>query len=427
MKRFIAFLLILPLQVFSQDLDTSVINRCLKSIVLIEAYNSIGTQGRGTGFFVGKDKIVTNWHVVNRLASNLKFKRYGSKLWYEITDYYKIDTVLRNDFIILKSPYKSNDSIEANNLKPYLGQKVFAIGHPIGRYEFSISQPGIISGLDRPSVFGAEAIKGIQVTTNISQGNSGGPLLDFKGKALGVMTQTNPEGQNLNFAVPLTKLNLRTPDSPKSVRSFIDQDHKVLMEFNKSDMPLLSITGRNKNVISNNYLHIDSLLFCKIEYQSFSNLPINNARIVVNVKIRKDSVTVIAKLISNKPVLTSPEYELTRYLGYQDTLLLRDSVTLRFYEWDDETQIKIDKLNPTHSLSSIRWFKNIPDFNSVESPLLDFQTGYELFTKTGLFIGDIAPAYSWSDSDVMYDMDKNFNNHGTIYFSMAFSKGSVKQ
>src|SRR5262249_42278878 len=46
----------------------------------------------------------------------------------------------------------------------------------------------------------------IQTTAPISPGSSGGPLLDANGRVLGVTTRSRVDGQNLNFAVPASRL-----------------------------------------------------------------------------------------------------------------------------------------------------------------------------------------------------------------------------
>ena len=46
----------------------------------------------------------------------------------------------------------------------------------------------------------------IQTSAPISPGNSGGPLLNENAEAIGIMTLTILEGQNLNFAIPINEI-----------------------------------------------------------------------------------------------------------------------------------------------------------------------------------------------------------------------------
>jgi len=89
------------------------------------------------------------------------------------------------------------------------GEQIFAIGNPEG-LEKTISQ-GIVSGLrthDDRSL--------LQITSPISHGSSGGPILDAKGQVVGVAVGLMEDGQNLNFAVPVryVQLLLDAPMSP---------------------------------------------------------------------------------------------------------------------------------------------------------------------------------------------------------------------
>lgn len=75
-----------------------------------------------------------------------------------------------------------------------------AIGNPLG-LESSVSE-GIVSGIRRVS----EDFELYQITAPLSPGNSGGPVLDAKGDVIGIATSTLENGQNLNFAVPISSI-----------------------------------------------------------------------------------------------------------------------------------------------------------------------------------------------------------------------------
>ena len=77
-----------------------------------------------------------------------------------------------------------------------VGQVVYTIGSPQG-YDFSFSN-GLISGLRN-----YDGNKWLQFTAPISSGNSGGPLLNKEGQAIGVISWQAAKGQNLNFALAI--------------------------------------------------------------------------------------------------------------------------------------------------------------------------------------------------------------------------------
>jgi tetratricopeptide (TPR) repeat protein len=76
------------------------------------------------------------------------------------------------------------------------------VGHPEG-LEYTTSE-GIVSAI-------REVGDGhflVQTTTPISPGSSGGPLLDSRGRVVGITTLYLSQGQNLNFAVPSESIQL---------------------------------------------------------------------------------------------------------------------------------------------------------------------------------------------------------------------------
>jgi len=84
--------------------------------------------------------------------------------------------------------------ISQESAKP--GEQVYTIGNPEG-LEKTISE-GIVSG-----VRNQEGQDLIQITSPISHGSSGGPVLNGKGEVIGVAVGMLEDGQNLNFAVPV--------------------------------------------------------------------------------------------------------------------------------------------------------------------------------------------------------------------------------
>lgn len=74
------------------------------------------------------------------------------------------------------------------------GQKVVAIGSPEGL--FNTVSDGIISGFR--TINGVDMI---QFTAPISNGSSGGAILNMYGEVIGISTSGFDEGQNINFAV----------------------------------------------------------------------------------------------------------------------------------------------------------------------------------------------------------------------------------
>jgi S1-C subfamily serine protease len=100
----------------------------------------------------------------------------------------------------------------SNNLR--VGQKVFAIGNPFG-LERTMTV-GIISSLNRslPSRNSRMMKSIIQIDAALNQGNSGGPLLDSRGRLIGMNTaiaSRTGENTGVGFAIPVNNIQRVVP------------------------------------------------------------------------------------------------------------------------------------------------------------------------------------------------------------------------
>ena len=90
-----------------------------------------------------------------------------------------------------------------------VGDWAIAIGNPFGRLEGSVTV-GVISAKGRSAlsiVGGTPALQDfIQTDASINFGNSGGPLVDIEGEAVGMNTAINPLGQGIGFAIPINMI-----------------------------------------------------------------------------------------------------------------------------------------------------------------------------------------------------------------------------
>lgn len=161
----------------------------------------------GSGFIISEDGlIVTNKHVVADTEAQYQVLTNDDKK-YEAVKIYRDQL---NDLAIIKIDVKGLQPLNlgnSSNLK--LGQFVIAIGTPLGEFKNTVTQ-GIISGLGRGITAGSpfesyvERLDNvIQTDAAISPGNSGGPLINLKGEAIGVNTAISQEGQNIGFAIPI--------------------------------------------------------------------------------------------------------------------------------------------------------------------------------------------------------------------------------
>jgi len=158
----------------------------------------------GSGFIIDRQgRILTNNHVVRdasditvRLSDKRKFKAkvVGSD---PSTDVAVIQIQNGGDLPVL--PLGDSDEIR-------IGDWAVAIGNALGELDGSLTV-GVVSGKGRSDlaiVGGAPAYQNfIQTDASINFGNSGGPLLNIRGEAIGINTAINPSGQGIGFAIPI--------------------------------------------------------------------------------------------------------------------------------------------------------------------------------------------------------------------------------
>ena len=178
-------------------------DRAAKSVVEIAASGGAG-RAQGSGFVYDRDgHIVTNQHVVAGASSISVSFWNGVELDAEL-----VGTDPSTDLAVLRvsapsgllSPVRLADSSAVD-----VGDPVLAMGSPFG-LEGTITS-GIVSALHRemtaPNNF--TIIDTIQTDAAINHGNSGGPLLDHKGRVVGVNAQIESESggsDGVGFAIP---------------------------------------------------------------------------------------------------------------------------------------------------------------------------------------------------------------------------------
>jgi S1-C subfamily serine protease len=170
-----------------------------------------GQTGLGSGFVIsGNGEIATNAHVVT--SGEGAAIRKADQVFVHFKDDNQVPAK-----IIGFDPFSDVALLKVDpaglTLRPLplgsagdltVGSPVAAIGSPFGEDQ-SLSV-GVISALDRSieSLTGFATVGAIQTDAAINHGNSGGPLLDARGRVLGINAQiqtTSGEGSGVGFAV----------------------------------------------------------------------------------------------------------------------------------------------------------------------------------------------------------------------------------
>jgi V8-like Glu-specific endopeptidase len=166
------------------------VDHVMPAVVLIET-----SGGRGSGFFVSRDTLITNVHVVEN-DSYVTLRRIDGS-----TVNARVDSKAPAfDIAILKVAQPSATQVvipmgTANSLKT--GQEIIVIGSALGTLQNTVSR-GIVSGL---RTAGGATLVQTDAATN--PGNSGGPMLDRTGTVIGITTMGYKNAQGLNFGVAI--------------------------------------------------------------------------------------------------------------------------------------------------------------------------------------------------------------------------------
>jgi putative serine protease PepD len=189
----------------------------------------------GSGFVIDKaGHIVTNFHVVDGASSievsfsdndHLKAKVVGTD---PSTDLAVLQVDAHSRALV---PLRLGDSDTVQ-----VGDPVVAIGNPLGE-DRSITS-GIVSALQR-RIFapnGYPIDKVIQTDAALNHGNSGGPLIDSRGRVIGVNSQIQTTGSSdgnigIGFAIPINTVKqvaAELIDRGKVEHAFLGIDAKPL-------------------------------------------------------------------------------------------------------------------------------------------------------------------------------------------------------
>lgn len=158
------------------------------SIVHIVGGN-FSTAGIGTGFFVDRDKIVTNIHVVSVPGLHTA-KLINSETVWRIEEIAAFD--LKNDLVVLKIADEGTPLPLGNSDRVQIGESVYAVGFPDN---YKVTE-GTIHSIQKNN-------KWFRMTADISPGNSGGPILNSVGEVIGVATAVY---DSYSYAIPSNRI-----------------------------------------------------------------------------------------------------------------------------------------------------------------------------------------------------------------------------
>jgi serine protease Do len=204
-----------------------VVDRALPAVVFIDVTKKVGGDGgdgsdefmrrffgqpmprqqrvpsSGSGFIIDdQGRILTNNHVV-RDAESIKVTLNDGRTFKATT----VGTDPATDVAVIKIEGSKLPVLPLGDSdKLRIGDWAIAIGNPLGDLRGSVTV-GIISAQGRSNlnIFGGtpDYQDFIQTDASINFGNSGGPLCNIRGEAIGINTAINTSGQGIGFAIPI--------------------------------------------------------------------------------------------------------------------------------------------------------------------------------------------------------------------------------
>lgn len=189
----------------AQDL-ADVLDKVRPAVVNIEATSREG-KAAGTGFVVREDGVIlTAAHVVKD-ARRIRV-RFSDGRTLTVEKVIQEDDDM--DFAVLQiggeAKFATIPLGDSDKLRQ--GERVISLGNPLGMFDFTASE-GIVSALRNAKMRAVTPDSSptyVQTTAAISRGNSGGPIFNFKGEAVGIAVFKAKDGENLNFALAINQV-----------------------------------------------------------------------------------------------------------------------------------------------------------------------------------------------------------------------------
>ena len=172
-------------------------DRALNSTVFIET-----DVGRGSGFFVGADRVATCYHIIAGASSGQVKAKHK---YFDIVRVIKYDSNRNLAILRVKEGRISRSLVEESPSRIPFGQKisgedVYIIGYPSGKGLYSKS--GKVSG--GASICGAHEFN---ITAEIIPGSNGGPILNINAEVIGIAIRGTPHNSavHINYLDHLSK------------------------------------------------------------------------------------------------------------------------------------------------------------------------------------------------------------------------------
>ena len=192
---------------FSREI-ADLTGRVLRATVAVSGSTSDGGSS-GSGFFLDtRGHIVTNHHVISDVQPPITVTLHGGAK--ALAGVVGVDKIA--DIAVLTLDGKWPHALPLRRSRVRTGEMCLAVGNPLGRYPESVTI-GVVSGLARTASAGPGRphYDLLQTDCDIHEGNSGGPLVDVRGRVIGITTLLDTESPYIGLAIPAETVRLIVP------------------------------------------------------------------------------------------------------------------------------------------------------------------------------------------------------------------------
>lgn len=164
-----------------------------------------GGYSAGTGFFLNKNLVLTNAHVVmlNVYESGPKEAAETITINYKDSDEIRAQLLAVNpaeDMAILAVEQPARSVAKIAKKMPETGEVIYAVGNSAG------AGMCILEGIVADQLRQVDGNSFMMVSANIVGGNSGGPIFSTAGEVVGVVTLGSKTAVAMNYAIPIPRI-----------------------------------------------------------------------------------------------------------------------------------------------------------------------------------------------------------------------------
>ena len=175
---------------------SAIVDHVKRAVVVVNSFDARGKLlTQGSGFFVGRGRIVTNLHVVGT-AARVEVRTFDGET-FAVEGLRAYDP--GRDLALLEASVPARSEVatlELAGARPLPGEEIFVVSNPRGA-EWRVTSGHALAPW-RLQEFGEM----IPFTAAVSRGSSGGPVVNLEGRVVGIATMSFRRSGELHLAVP---------------------------------------------------------------------------------------------------------------------------------------------------------------------------------------------------------------------------------